>query len=36
VFTTIETYPWPFVTQMFVTVNQVNGDRKTFEVMTSA
>jgi hypothetical protein len=36
VFTTSETYPWSFVTQIFINGQPSHGgDRKTFEVMTS-
>jgi hypothetical protein len=36
VFTTIETYPWSFVTQIFHNGQPSHGgDRKIFEVMTS-
>jgi len=34
-FTTIETYPWSFVTQVFNNGQPIHGDdRKTFEMMT--
>jgi len=36
VFTTSETYPWSFVTQIFYNSQPYHGgDRKTFKVMTS-